>query len=91
MKRSVIAALFALTACSVPIEQPATASNPAVTRLDLAGHAKRYCSGIRVSERERAEAFALTRPHVPRVRSAWLSGEGRGLQVAVRLGLISFT
>lgn len=38
--------------------QPAGASsNPAVARLSLAGPAKRYCSGIWVSERDREEAL----------------------------------
>ena len=41
-----------------PEQSPAAdSSNPAVTRLSLAGPAKRYCSGIWVSERDRQEAL----------------------------------
>ncbi len=35
----------------------AQSSSPAVARLSLAGPAKRYCSGIWVSERNRQEAL----------------------------------
>ncbi len=60
MKRTITAALLAfLVACADPSNQipVADATAVGVAQLSLAGHAKRYCSGIWVSERDRAEAL----------------------------------
>ena len=60
MKRTITTALLALfVACTGPSNQAPVADATAVgvAQLSLAGHAKRYCSGIWVSERDRAEAL----------------------------------
>ena len=59
MKSSVTPILIALVALSTAGFEPllAQASSPDVARLSLAGRAKRYCSGIWVSERNREEAL----------------------------------
>ena len=59
MRRAVTPILIAfVTFSSVGLEQTAAqASSPAVARLSLAGPAKRYCSAIWVSERNRQEAL----------------------------------
>ncbi len=59
MRRSVTYVLIALILPSTVLPEPTVAqtSAPAVARLSLAGPAKRYCSGIWVSERVRMEAL----------------------------------
>ena len=59
MRRTVTPVLIAFIALSTVGHghTAAQSSNPAVARLSLAGPAKRYCSGIWVSERNRTEAL----------------------------------
>ena len=59
MKGAAATVLIALVALSSigPELAVAQSSSPAVARLSLAGPAKRYCSGIWVSERDRQEAL----------------------------------
>ncbi|MSR36807.1 MAG: hypothetical protein EXR95_09255, partial [Gemmatimonadetes bacterium] len=58
MNRWLAAALLTLTpAALAPARAAAQSPDPEVARLSLAQHAKRYCSGIWVSRREREEAF----------------------------------
>ena len=59
MRRSVIPILIAFVALATAGhgQLVAQSSSPAVARLSLAGPAKRYCSGIWVSERNRQEAL----------------------------------
>jgi len=59
MKGATATVLIALVAVSSigPELAVAQSSSPAVARLSLAGPAKRYCSGIWVSERDRQEAL----------------------------------
>ena len=60
MQRTIPTALLAFfVACTGPSNQAPVADATAVgvAQLSLAGHAKRYCSGIWVSERDRAEAL----------------------------------
>ncbi|HUF74936.1 MAG TPA: serine hydrolase, partial [Longimicrobiales bacterium] len=59
MKRTVLATLLGLIAGShaAPLSVLAQASPEAIARLDLAGPAKRYCSAIWVSERDREEGL----------------------------------
>ncbi len=59
MKGATATILIAFVALSSigPEQAVAQSSSPAVARLSLAGPAKRYCSGIWVSERNRQEAL----------------------------------
>ena len=59
MRRIVTPILIAFVALFTMGAGPAVpqSSSPAVARLSLAGSAKRYCSGIWVSERNREEAL----------------------------------
>ena len=59
MRRTVTPILIVFVALNILGAGPAVAqsSSPAVARLALAGPAKRYCSGIWVSERNRQEAL----------------------------------
>ena len=59
MKGAATTVLIALVTLSSigPEQAVAQSSSPAVARLSLAGPAKRYCSGIWVSERDRQEAL----------------------------------
>jgi CubicO group peptidase (beta-lactamase class C family) len=60
MKRTITTTLLGLlAACTAPSTEapPSDATAVGVARLSLAGHAKRYCSGIWVSGRDRAEAL----------------------------------
>ena len=59
MRASLAPILITLVAFSTvgPELVVAQSSSPAVARLSLAGPAKRYCSGIWVSKRERPEAL----------------------------------
>lgn len=70
MMRTASYYVVAVLAVAIAGVGPAAAqsSNRAVTRLSLAGPAKRYCSGIWVSERDRKEAL---------YHSALLSGEAQ--------------
>ena len=64
MKRTVTPILFAFLALSTVgvTETGAQSSSPAVARLSLAGPAKRYCSAIWVSERNRQERLDSSSP-----------------------------
>ena len=59
MRRTVTPILIAFVALAVAGHGRlvAQSSSPAIARLSLAGPAKRYCSGIWVSERNRQEAL----------------------------------
>ena len=59
MRGTLTPVLIALAALSTVSHEPilAQSSSPAVARLSLAGPAKRYCSAIWVSERDRQEAL----------------------------------
>ena len=94
-RRTLTAALLALGACTGPgSEAPVDATSVGVAQLSLAGHAKRYCSGIWVSERDRAEALENSVLNDPGLVERYESGEltfdvddGRRIVTAARDGV----